>query len=115
MHNGCEVEVIEDGNRTKILRTYGYHDSSLEWGSGGSGPSELALAILLDYFDELPTIPELYLGATKAQRYHQDFKWAFIAGLEPISWEITGEEIRSWLDARNAAGLFGQNVRVVND
>ena len=42
-----------------------------EWGYGGSGPSQLALAILADALadDEL------------ADRLHQQFKWKFIAGL----------------------------------
>jgi hypothetical protein len=39
------------------------------WGYGGSGPAQLALALLADVFDD----DGLDL------RYHQDFKWKVIA------------------------------------
>lgn len=69
--------------------------TGMEFGYGGSGPAQLALAILADYTgdDEL------------AVALHQDFKWAFIAPLERPSpfepgtlWVIHGSEIREWLD-----------------
>jgi hypothetical protein len=40
------------------------------WGYGGSGPAQLALAVLL-----------VIKGAEYALSHHQDFKWAFIAML----------------------------------
>jgi hypothetical protein len=41
-----------------------------KWGYGGSGPAQLALAILL-----------LYVPAETAQLHYQDFKFGYIAGL----------------------------------
>jgi len=52
------------------------------WGYGGSGPSQLALAILLDHFHD----PIL------ARKYYQDFKWELISKL-PDVWELTDEQI----------------------
>jgi hypothetical protein len=39
------------------------------WGYGGSGPAQLALAILLEY-----------MPAEDAQKYYQDFKFKVVAG-----------------------------------
>jgi hypothetical protein len=42
--------------------------TGFNWGYGGSGPAQLALAILLDHF-----------GENIAQEYYQAFKWQFVA------------------------------------
>lgn len=56
--------------------------TGLEWGYGGSGPAQLALAILAhEYDDEF------------AQRYYQDFKWAVVSRLPRRAWNLTSEEI----------------------
>lgn len=54
------------------------------WGYGGSGPSQLALAILLDYYGS--GAPEL--------NFYQTFKFRVIANLPRESdWKLTGLEI----------------------
>jgi hypothetical protein len=53
------------------------------WGYAGSGPSQLALAILLDH----------YRDAYLAQRLYQEFKFATVALWSPDGWTITSEEI----------------------
>lgn len=54
-----------------------------EWGYGGSGPAQLALAILAhEYGDEL------------AQAWYQDFKWAVVARLTERAWNLTSAEIQ---------------------
>jgi hypothetical protein len=57
------------------------------WGYGGSGPAQLSLAILADYF-----------GATKegdklAESLYQDFKENVVARKESDLWELTGAEV----------------------
>ena len=55
------------------------------WGYGGSGPAQLALGILLDFY-----------GSGLELTYYQDFKWKVIACLpQNGSWIITGAEIES--------------------
>lgn len=68
------------------------------WGYGGSGPSQLALAILL----------ELY-GKDEALLRYQDFKWDFIATLpKDGDWEIKGTDIQLWIDhQRVLKPIFG--------
>ena len=58
-----------------------------EWGYGGSGPAQLALALLADATgdDEL------------AQRYYQRFKREVVAGFERDRFLTTQAEIRCWV------------------
>jgi hypothetical protein len=59
--------------------------TGFEWGYGGSGPAQLALALLADALgdDQL------------ALRLHQPFKWRVIAKLErDADWKMTGDAVR---------------------
>jgi hypothetical protein len=60
--------------------------SGPEWGYGGSGPAQLALAILADA-----------VGPERAEAIYQDFKFKVIAGLDGDEWTITREDLLSWL------------------
>ena len=67
------------------------------WGYSGSGPSQLALAILLDFTgdEHLATF-----------RY-QDFKFAYVAQWDAESdWQIAGGEIRLWLERQQHGRPF---------
>ena len=70
------------------LDLWNHSPTGFNWGYGGSGPAQLALAMLADH-----------LGNDQvAVTLHQKFKWAVITGLrldEP--WELTGLEIDGWL------------------
>lgn len=59
--------------------------SGFAWGYGGSGPAQLALAILLKY-----------LPAKKALVKYQDFKWEVIAKLPQTDFE-TEIEMDNWI------------------
>jgi hypothetical protein len=59
------------------------------WGYGGSGPAQLALALLLDVSGD----------RDKALANYQKFKWekiAKLAGGQP--WDISAWEIEKWLE-----------------
>ena len=85
-----------------------------EYGYGGSGPSDLALAILADYFnglykdffeanDYLTSEAQEKFLINIVSKYYQKFKWVFIATRErdePFS--ITEEEIKQWLSVVDA-------------
>jgi hypothetical protein len=58
-----------------------------EWGYGGSGPAQLALAILLDLTGDRETARDNY----------QDFKCQFVASWQRDRWEVAEKEIRQWL------------------
>jgi hypothetical protein len=60
-------------------------------GTGGSGPAQLALAILTDA-----------VGPERAEAIYQDFKFKVIAGLQWDEWTITREDVLSWLAVHEA-------------
>lgn len=65
-----------------------------EWGYYGSGPAQLALALLCDVLggDE---------GAAHlAQRLYQEFKAEKIAALQGNRWTMTAGEIRDWIKSK---------------
>ena len=57
--------------------------NGFEWGYGGSGPAQLALAILANHFGDDEWALNLY----------QRFKWAVIAQLPWKEWTLTSVEI----------------------
>jgi hypothetical protein len=62
---------------------YNHSPDGFEWGYCGSGPAQLALAILADHLgnDEL------------AMANHQEFKCAVIAGFKDDQWRLTSEDV----------------------
>lgn len=89
-NNSIEVWVSEGQNSrildiNKSLKIRNHSPTGFEWGYGGSGPAQLALAILLDY------IP------SRAEKLYQKFKFDIIAGLPPDEWYIKELEIDNWL------------------
>jgi hypothetical protein len=109
---GCVVKMdrCREGRDAYILKRCVYHSpSGFETGYGGSGPADLALSILADYFgvtpEEVHAIKEktwAYDNSVnlKPLKLQQPFKFKFIAPrqLEPgQSYEILGAEIASWL------------------
>ena len=66
------------------LDLWNHSPTGLNWGYGGLGPAQCALALLADHLED----------DRKAVKLHQPFKWAVIARL-PIDkpWELTSEQI----------------------
>lgn len=79
--------VVQWGNEE--LFPTGKHSSQFEWGYGGSGPAELAWAIL-----------SAVAGVEAAEENYQSFKWEFIANLPFQSWKLDVNQILAWLKAR---------------
>ncbi len=63
-----------------------------EWGYSGSGPSQLALAILLDIYPR-----------DIAEQFYQEFKSAFIAPADKDGFTILEEDVRMFISGRVAA------------
>lgn len=85
-----------DPKPSQALRNHS--PDGFEWGYAGSGPAQLALAMLLDYTGDAAT----------AIRHYQMFKAEFIAGLprESGSWQITGAQIQRFLFRDLHGSLF---------
>jgi hypothetical protein len=73
-------EVFVDGNPLSPAESHKVSNHSpdgFNWGYGGSGPSQLALAILL-----------LVLPLRKAVRAYQEFKWNLVARLPQGDFDV---------------------------
>lgn len=60
-----------------------------EWGYGGSGPAQLALAMLGALFPK-----------PIALKWYQDFKFEWVAGFAHEGWQLDAETVRTWLCQR---------------
>jgi len=86
IEGACKVTV--DGSPLPLRHDLRNHSpTGAEWGYGGSGPAQLALALLADALgdDEL------------AERHYQKFKFEVVARFEKERWLLTRAEIRCWI------------------
>jgi hypothetical protein len=60
--------------------------TGFEWGFNGSGPAQLALAMLCDFFRD----------DNKALEYYEEFKTDVIAPIGGATWIIKSETIVEW-------------------
>jgi hypothetical protein len=77
---GGEIFVTINGEYLDIrpsLKIENHSPTGFNWGYGGSGPAQLALAILMEF-----------LPVKKAQAYKQDFKWKVIAPIKEDEFTI---------------------------
>lgn len=90
--NGPKVMVARRDGSVKplptLLNEIGHSPDGFEWGYGGSGPSQLAYAIV-----------RLFLSTREARRHYQDFKNRFIIGAPEAGFELDGAAVRAWLGA----------------
>lgn len=75
------------------LRVHNHSPTGFEFGYGGSGSAQLALAILLDHFQSAIPAGELY----------QKFKWDYVAPRSENEWTITSAQIDAWANRAEAA------------
>ena len=58
-----------------------------EWGHGGSGSAQLALAILLAVTDQ-----------ATAEQFYQQFKWGVIAPIRADRWVLEVADVLRWIE-----------------
>jgi hypothetical protein len=82
---GYVAEVTVDGRPLNPrLDLWNHSPTGFEWGYGGSGPAQLALALLADHLAD----------DEEAVRLHHDFKHMVVAGLSYRSWTLSSLEIQ---------------------
>ena len=85
------VAVTVDGQPLNPrLDLWNHSPTGFEWGYGGSGPAQLALAILADHCGD----------DEQALNFYQRFKWAVIAELPHREWILTSEDIERVLHSQ---------------
>ena len=81
---GHAVIVPVDGRRLNPRwDRWNHSPTGFEWGYCGSGPAQLALAILADHCQD----------DERALNFYQRYKWAVIAELPHREWILTTEDI----------------------
>lgn len=87
---GGKCVVTRDGKEIDLrLDLWNHSPTGFEWGYGGSGPAQTALAILADYLEN---------DDDRAVRLHQKFKWDVIAKMPHKNWSIGESIVRGWLN-----------------
>lgn len=87
---------------------FNHSPAGFEWGYGGSGPAQLALAILAHHLRRVFLPSENLTGDDLdrlAVRLHQHFKFDVIGRLSGDSWEIGAGDVTRW--------LFGETAQTV--
>jgi hypothetical protein len=93
--DGKVAVIVETGGSSWTLdpapsqKVRNHSPDGFEWGYAGSGPAQLALAILLD----------VTLSSVLAERNYMRFKWEHVARWKQDSWEITDAQVMDWLAA----------------
>jgi hypothetical protein len=109
LEDGVDVSVlvidIRNRKRVRPLRHIPFHSpDGFAWGYQGSGPADLALAMLVDYLRERPPRTGWLAGeqfsrwtvGSRAFTLHQDFKREVVAQFGD-DWELSGLHLEAWL------------------
>lgn len=82
--DGFNAVVTVDGKPLDLrLDLRSHSPTGFEWGYGGSGPAQLALAILAHHLRD----------DQKALKLYQHFKWAIVVALAREGWAIDSDAI----------------------
>ena len=83
------VYVREAGKTTHALalrlNLFNHSPTGFEWGYAGSGPAQLALALLADALAD----------GTTAVALHQRYKFEVVAELPRDGWQLSAEQVRT--------------------
>ena len=102
--SGYAVDVTVNGRPLDPrFDLWNHSPTGFEWGYGGSGPAQLALALLADYFADDQEALELY----------QRFKFAVIAGLRGNEWTLTDREMNQALRTIRAQQVVADAAKEV--
>jgi hypothetical protein len=84
--NGCPLN--------PRLDLWNHSPTGFEWGYSGSGPAQLALALLADHLR----------NDYEAVRLHDEFKRAVVASLQRRGWRLTSQQIQESLKTLHSLG-----------
>jgi len=98
-HQPVYKQLLPDGEPVELSpapsqKLHNHSPDGFQWGYGGSGPAQLALALLLD----ATTNPSTALS------YYQEFKWDRVAELGD-EWSMNRSGILGWIRLREQKQL----------
>ncbi len=82
------VKDTATGAAAPLRHVVRHSPTGMEWGYGGSGPSDLALSILADALGSVEAANPLY-GV---------FKWRFVASFDRKEWELPQPRVLKWVE-----------------
>jgi len=82
-----------DGKLPQMQNHVNHSPDGFAWGYGGSGPAQLAYAILWDVTE----------NRDKSQEFYQLYKWSVVSRLPREPWTITLESVLDWLAEAEAS------------
>lgn len=92
---GCRVLVNEGGDASANLPLYlgevNHSPTGFEWGYYGSGPSQLAYAIVRYLFGKM--LVDQDIARRVAESCYMDFKREFIGDIHADEWTLTEKEL----------------------
>jgi len=102
LKNKYEKQVVWlDGNKSHPLETYypecGHSPDGFEWGYYGSGPSQLAYAMLKKWLIENKGYSDEDASLLSFNNY-QNFKFDFTSRFSP-EWALSADKINDWWEA----------------
>lgn len=112
-----ENVVDDEPSDSRPLTHIPYHSpDGFEWSYAGSGPADLALAILADYFEEPPefvlaALRSMWTPRSKAAALHQSFKEGFVATEHRDEWQLPGDDIEAWLQTADIQERLAELAR----
>jgi hypothetical protein len=99
------VHDLEIGTQIHLHHVVRHSPTGMEWGYGGSGPSDTALSILTDHLGD----------ALEASYHYQDFKFAFLCDVPGDGFEINSKQIDDWLRERGYTKAHGTKIPEESD
>jgi len=87
---------------------WNHSPSGFEWGYAGSGPAQLALAILADY---LGASVKGSQSADLALSLHQSFKFEVVCKLPHEGWTLTSQDVEKFMATSPTAIALRQEGR----
>ena len=90
--------VFDDGSSESLASAAKHSPDGFQIGYGGSGPSELAYSLLLDYAVRSKKYG-LLDNLSKAEKYYQQFKNDFIVDAKE-HFEINSDSVGLWLEVQ---------------
>ena len=101
--NRVQVFITKDGVEMPLCpqcsqAVCNHNPDGFEWGHLGSGPSQLALGLLLKVMNNADFVLTCY----------SDFEWSVVSGLPKKGWTLTAEVIQQWINEwKTASDRFG--------
>jgi hypothetical protein len=80
---GHTIVLVDGKHLRRRLDLWSHSPDGFEWGYGGSGPAQLALAILADCLGD----------DERAVALHQPFKWAVVTAFRYEGWALTAAQV----------------------